>query len=185
MDNENIKLKDIVNFIDQGIEMAGWFREFIFISMHNNGFIIAKIKYGVDLDAQYTMLGMENKGYKLAYLETFQELGNIINIIELEYDKEVDLKYNTKEELNLMSYEIMHEYTKNPLELSTIIMKGCNDFWVQLFLDGVIYRTDYDSIDGEVLKEKYLDRWKFYIRELATHKTLDDCVDHMLVWFGA
>ncbi len=185
MDNENIKLKDILNLIDQGIEMAGWFREFIFINMHNRGFIIAKIKYGVDLDAQYTMLNIENKGYGLVYFETFQELGTIIDIIELDYNKKITLEPYTKEELNLMSDEIMHKYTRNPLELTTIIMKGCDDFWVQLFLEGSIYTTDYDSINGKIIKEKYLDRWDFSIRELATHKTLDECVGHMLVWFGA
>jgi len=48
VDNNNIILKDILNVIDQGIEMAGWFREFIFVNMHNNGFIIAKIKYDLE-----------------------------------------------------------------------------------------------------------------------------------------
>jgi len=185
MDNNNITLKDILNVIDQGIEMAGWFKDFLFINKNKNGFIIAKIKYSVDLDAQYTMLGTENKGYELTYFETFKELGTIVDIIELEYDKEVVLEPYTKEELNLMSDEIMHRYDRDPLELSTIIMKGCDDFWIQLFFEGSIYETDYNSIYGKIIKEEYLDRWEFAIRELATHKTLDGCVDHMLVWFGA
>ena len=184
MDNNNITLKDILSFIDQGIEIAGWFKDFLFINKNKNGFMIAKIHYGVDLDAQFAMLDMENNGYGLVYNETFRELGDIVTIIEYEYQAKVDMKVYTKDELNDMSNELIKNCEHDTLELSTVIMKGCEDFWVQLFLEGKIYTTDYDSINNKIIKEKYLDRWTFSIRELATHKTLDDCVDHMLVWFG-
>lgn len=185
MDNDNITLKDILNLIYQGIEIVGWFKDFLFIDKSKNGFMIAKIHYGVDLDAQFTMLNMENRGYIIVYNETIQKLGDVVTLIEYEYNQNVNLEYNTKEELNQMSNELINECTYNPLELSTVIMKGCEDFWIQLFLQGSIYTTDYDLIDDKIIKEKYLDIWKFDIRELATHKDLDSCVDHMLVWFGA
>ncbi len=185
MDNNNITLKDILNVINQGIEIAGWFKDFLFINKNKNGFRIAKIHYGVNLDAQYTMLNMENRGYNLVYNGTTWELGDVVTLIEYEYQTKVNMRVHTKEELNLMSNELINNCDYEPLQLSTVIMKGCDDFWVQLFLEGSIHETDYNTIDGKIVKEKYLDRWKFSIRELATHKTLDDCVDHMLVWFGA
>jgi len=183
--NTNIQLKDILSYIDQGIEMAGWFKDFLFINKSKNGFMIVKIHYGVDLDAQFTMINMENSGYNIIYNKTIQKLGNLVSLIEHEYNQIVDMYVYTKDELNDMSNEIINETEHNPLELSTIIMKGCDDFWIQLFLEGKIYRTDYDSIGGKIIKEKYINRWNFDIRELATHKKLDLCIDHMLTWFGA
>jgi len=183
--NTNIQLKDILSYIDQGIEIAGWFKDFLFINKSKNGFMIVKIHYGVDLDAQFTMINMENSGYNIIYNKTIQELGNLVSLIEHEYNQIVDMYVYTKDELNDMSNEIINETKHNPLELSTIIMKGCDDFWIQLFLEGKIYRTDYDSIRGKIIKEKYINRWNFDIRELATHKKLDLCIDHMLTWFGA
>ena len=183
--NTNIQLKDILSYIDQGIEIAGWFKDFLFINKSKNGFMIVKIHYGVDLDAQFTMINMENSGYNIIYNKTIQQLGNLVSLIEHEYNQIVDMYVYTKDELNDMSNEIINETKHNPLELSTIIMKGCDDFWIQLFLEGKIYRTDYDSIRGKIIKEKYINRWNFDIRELATHKKLDLCIDHMLTWFGA
>ncbi len=185
MDNNNITLKDIINLIEHGIEMAGWFKDFTFINMHSNGFIIAKIHYNVDLDAQFTMINMNDSGYIISYKETLQELGDIITILEHEYNQNIDIEYTTKEELNKMSEKLMSRKVRNPLELSTVIIKGCDDLWLQFFFEGKIYTTDYDVMYGKIIKEKYLDRWELGIRELAMHHTLDSCVDHMLIWFGA
>lgn len=173
-----INLKEILNYINQGIEISTWFKDFLFINLNNNNFTIAKIHYGCEPITGCTFFNVENEGYQLIYLKSSKNLGDIVTIIEEEYNTQIEMYVYTKEELDERSSEALLRYKRESLELSTVIIpSGHNDFWIQLFLEAKRKEQKYYDYD-------YGYDYKFDIRELALHKQLDECVDHMLTWFG-
>ncbi len=165
MNIENIKSEDILRYIEDGIEQCKW-NDFIFIDFSLQGILVA---------------GFINNEHETEciFTEVFHEIIPVMNIIFNFFDKKEAKFYEESycvnwDELEIITKQLMNEKSihknnhSNPLGLSTLLIKsGHDDIYIQMFLE-------------KLRPESYV---KYGTVELCLHKSIVECVDHMLSFF--